>query len=577
MPGTREVDSVGAVVSGENESAPGGGVGPTGKPGTAGGAARAVADLRALAARFGAIVERSLDAILVLDREGTVLFANPSTRDLFGRPADEIVGGEFGFPAVVGDTTEIDVVRPGGDVAEAEMRAADTTWDGEDALLVLIRDITHRKSAERQERELLLEQHARAKAEAEAHRAEVMDGANRRFSSTLDLDELLGHLASVLAVEFVALCVVDVADHSGAIRRLVAARADDSDPIVLRGRDRPTMLVRPEILESRGFSVESAELVTDVTAGWVDEASADWAQLCRVVEPTSLMRIRMRAGDQDWGSVTVYAGHGAERFGRTDLGMASEIVRRAAIAAENARLFRLAQEASRAKSNFLAVVSHELRTPLSGVLGYASVLSDELVGELNDEQKKHLESIVQITRHLARLIEQLLVFARIDRGEGALSRDETEAVRVAGEVATLVGALAQQKALSLRVLAPDEPVPMITDEKKLSQILINLVTNAIKYTREGEVRLEIEPDGDDVLFRVVDTGVGIEEDWLEEIFLPFHQLEDPRTREFGGTGIGLSLVKDLAELLGGGVSVSSEVGRGSTFTVRVPRVLPEES
>lgn len=534
--------------------------------------------MRALAARFAAIVERSLDAILVLDRGGTVLFANASTRELFGRPPDQIVGREFGFPAVVGDTTEIDIVRPGGDVAVAEMRAAGTTWDGEDARLVLIRDITHRKSAERQERELLLEQHARAKAEAETHRAEVMDGANRRFASTLDLDELLCHLASVLAEEYVGLCVVDVADHSGAIRRLAAARADDSEPIVLRSHDRPLALARPETLESRGFSVESAELVTDVTAGWVDEASADrdWAQLCRVVEPTSLMRIRMRAGDHDWGSVTVYAWNGADRFGRTDLGMASEIVRRAAIAAENARLFRLAQEASRAKSNFLAVVSHELRTPLSGVLGYANVLSDELVGELNDEQKKYLESIVQITRHLARLIEQLLVFARIDRGDDALSRDETEAVRLASDVATLVGALAQEKALSLRVLAPDDPVPMITDEKKLSQILINLVTNAIKYTREGEVRLELEPDGEDVVFRVVDTGVGIEEDWWEDIFLPFHQVEDPRTRETGGTGIGLSLVKDLAELLGGGVSVDSEVGRGSTFTVRVPRVLPEE-
>lgn len=536
------------------------------------------AELEALAARFRAIVERCVDGIVVIGPDGRILFTNPSAQELLGRNGDDLLGGTFDFPAVPGETTEIEIVRAGGETVVAEMRAAETTWEGQDALLVLIRDVTDRKAAEQRERELIREQAARARAESDARRAELLDRANRALGSTLDLDELLATLAVILADELGDLCLVELDDASAGIRRFAAAGADSAFPAVLRTRDRSLLLPRPETMEARVFRVASSELVGRITDDWIEDASdrSDWAHLCRTIKPSSLMRISLTVDDEPWGGVTVFARDPEEPQQPADLQLATEIVRRAAIAAENARLYRFAQQANRAKSDFLAVVSHELRTPLSGILGYASLLADGIAGELSPRQREHVESVRTITEHLARLIEQLLVFARVDRGDEAVSRDETDAARIAGDVATLAATLARDKDLALRVDVPDGPVPMVTDEKKLAQVLINLITNAIKYTKSGEVRLAVVPEAGDVEFRVEDTGVGIEEDRLEEIFLPFHQLEDPRTRAATGTGIGLSLVKDLAELLGGGVSVESTVGRGSTFTVRVPRTLPAE-
>jgi signal transduction histidine kinase len=259
------------------------------------------------------------------------------------------------------------------------------------------------------------------------------------------------------------------------------------------------------------------------------------------------------------------------RYGPADAALAEEIVRRAGIAIENARLFRLAQEASRAKSDFLAIVSHELRTPLAAVVGYTGLLEEGIGGGLTPSQTEFTTAIRRSAEHLTRLIDQVITFARLEGDHDRLHEEEVGLEALLGDVVTLTGPLAMRKGLALELEAPDEPVELITDGRKLSQILINLVSNAIKYTDRGRIILQVEAPQDEVVVRVRDTGRGIPAGKLDEIFEPFRQLDEPGTRREGGAGIGLSIVKNLTRLLGGEVGVESVVGEGTTFSVRLPR------
>ncbi len=229
-----------------------------------------------------------------------------------------------------------------------------------------------------------------------------------------------------------------------------------------------------------------------------------------------------------------------------------------------------AELANRAKADFLAVMSHELRTPLTAVMGYAELLLMGVPEPLTDGTRSHVERIDQAARHLLALIEEILSFSRIEAGREEVRPTQTDVADVAREAAAFVQPLARRKGLALRVRAPDRPLAAVTDRGKLRQVLVNLLFNAIKFTARGEVSLEVEPAGPDVLLHVRDTGVGIAPDHLERIWEPFWQAQAANTREVGGTGLGLSISRRILHLLGGEIAVSSEPGHGSTFTVRLP-------
>jgi signal transduction histidine kinase len=558
--------------------------GPPGPSGDAGALRPRVAELEeenealraallAAEGRFRSTVERSVDGVIVLDKHGRVCFANSAAERLFGRDASELVGADFGFPAVAGETTEIDVLQNGQGPVVADMRVANTTWDGEKALLVLIRDVTDRKASEERERELIREQVARAEAEAHARRAEILDRASRGLGSTLDLDELLRRLAGVIVEEIGDVCLVDIDDQNGPMRRLAAARRDYPQKAILRGMEERPVWLGLHTAEARVFRTGASELVPAVTPEWMESALRvdDSTGALTVLQPCSLMMVTLYAGKLRWGVVSVLSCDPSVHFGHADMSLLEELVRRAGITIENARLFRLAQEASRAKSDFLAIVSHELRTPLSAIIGYTGLLEEGIGGELTRTQREYLVSVRRSADHLLRLIEQVITFARLEGDHERVELAPVRLARLVNDIATLTRPLADRKGLDLLLEAPPGDVVIETDEKKVSQILINLVTNAIKYTDEGRVRLEAELTSDEIVLRVVDTGPGIPTDKVVEIFEPFRQLEDPRTRREGGAGIGLSIVKNLTRLLGGEVGVTSRPGEGSTFSVRLPQ------
>lgn len=247
----------------------------------------------------------------------------------------------------------------------------------------------------------------------------------------------------------------------------------------------------------------------------------------------------------------------------------SDRVREELLAGEQAAR-EAAEGANIAKTNFLAVMSHELRTPLSAIIGYEELLADEITGPVSDAQKHQLSRIKASAQHLLQLIDQILSYSRIDAGKEVVRMEDVDANEIASDAATLVEPLAREKGLPLEVVPTGYALPMSTDSGKVRQILINLLSNAVKFTSVGRVTLAVQHDGPMVRYVVSDTGIGIAAEHRDHVFDAFWQVEQPSTRRVGGTGLGLSVTRRLARLLGGTVEVESVVGQGSDFTVTLP-------
>ena len=238
-----------------------------------------------------------------------------------------------------------------------------------------------------------------------------------------------------------------------------------------------------------------------------------------------------------------------------------------------------AEQASRAKSDFLASMSHEIRTPLNAVIGFAQLGAMRHAGEPSAESFSH---ILQAGRHLLGLVNDVLDFSKIEAGKLALNPAVTRLDDVIEQATNLVAQQARDKGLDLRVeRAPGLPERWLVDGLRLDQVLVNLLTNAVKFTDRGGVtlRVQAEPQGatSGLLLRVEDTGAGMSAQQRARLFQPFEQGDASRTRRVGGTGLGLSICKRLVDLMGGRIEVDSEPGRGTRFDVWLPLQAVEQA
>jgi signal transduction histidine kinase len=240
------------------------------------------------------------------------------------------------------------------------------------------------------------------------------------------------------------------------------------------------------------------------------------------------------------------------------------------VALESSSLLRDLQEANAAKTAFLATMSHELRTPLNAILGYVDLLDAGVAGTLTDQQKGHLGRVRAGSLHLMELIEGILNFARIDAGRDEVHWSKLDVAEVVRDSAALIEPMARAKGLEWNVSIPAEPVWLTTDAAKVRQIVLNLLSNATKFTAAGSVSLRLSRASGAVEFTVKDTGVGIPRQEQERIFEPFRQVGDVYTQKSSGTGLGLSVSRELARMLNGTIMVESEPGRGSAFVLRLP-------
>jgi len=231
-------------------------------------------------------------------------------------------------------------------------------------------------------------------------------------------------------------------------------------------------------------------------------------------------------------------------------------------------------DANRAKDLFLTGMSHELRTPLNAIIGFTGTLLMKMPGPLNADQESQLGTVQTSAKHLLALINDLLDVARIEAGKVELCIEPTDCREVAEEIAASLRPQAIEKGLRLSVIIPEGPLTFRTDRRTLTQILINLTNNAIKFTERGDVRLRMSrprTDGKYALeVRIEDTGTGIRSEDVAKLFAAFSRVDVSNRKQQEGTGLGLHLSEKLAELLGGRITVESEYGRGSTFMLVVP-------
>jgi signal transduction histidine kinase len=252
-----------------------------------------------------------------------------------------------------------------------------------------------------------------------------------------------------------------------------------------------------------------------------------------------------------------------------ELALTNEELR--SVISEAKKAWAAADAANRSKAEFLAVMSHELRTPLNSIGGYVDLLEMELRGPLTDAQKADLQRIKRSQEHLLGIINDILNFTRLEATEVKFEIIEVPLRALLTDLDGVVSSLASAKSVEYRCASPSASVFIRTDPDKLRQIMINLISNAIKFTPSGgRIKVSCSVDDETVSISVRDTGRGIPPDKLEAVFEPFVQLDRGLTRTTDGTGLGLAISRGLARGMGGDIRLKSDVGVGSVFTVIVP-------
>lgn len=230
-----------------------------------------------------------------------------------------------------------------------------------------------------------------------------------------------------------------------------------------------------------------------------------------------------------------------------------------------------AQQASAAKLQFVANVSHELRTPLNAIIGYSEIISEGAEYDGRKQDVEDVERILRAARTLLALINDVLDFSKLEGGHVELEIRDFDLRDVLRAVEDIAAPMATRKGLRFELDAPGDLGVMAGDAKRLQQCLLNLTSNAIKFTDNGQVTVRVAADANRVRFEVEDTGIGIEESALALVFEPFRQADASITRRFGGTGLGLAITQDFVRLMGGSISVESRVGVGTRFVIEAPR------
>jgi signal transduction histidine kinase len=222
------------------------------------------------------------------------------------------------------------------------------------------------------------------------------------------------------------------------------------------------------------------------------------------------------------------------------------------------------------KSEFLSHINHELRTPLTGILGFSRMLVEEIYGPLNDKQKQYMKGIVSSGEHLMALINDFLDISKIEANREELFLERVAVEDVCLSALSMLKVRAKEQNLELKLEIGPNVEMCIADQRRLKQILLNLLSNAIKFTEIGSVTLKVEYAHDELIFSVIDTGIGIKPSDQAQLFQPFQQIHSHLSRKQKGTGLGLALSRKLAQLHGGDLTLTSEIGKGSCFTLNLP-------
>ena len=527
--------------------------------------------------RQATVLEAIADGFVTFDREWRYGYINRVAAELVGQSAETLVGRVLwevhpgqehtSFAQVLRHAMQNHVHASGETFSNSigrwiEYRAYPT----DEGLSVIFRDIDSRRRHD--------------------ERLRFLTEASTVLSSSLDYETTLANVAELAVPAVASSCVIDLVGADSELER-VATVFDTNELSRLVGELRRRNPITAEtrhpvrqVLET-GESIFYPEITDDVLPLVVDDRPASLA-LARRLNPTSCVFVALRARGRTLGVMSLSTAGTRRRFDERDLVLIEDLAQRVAMAVDNSRLHEAerraraeAEAANQAKSDFLAIMSHELRTPLTAVVGYTELLADEVVGPVNETQRDHLARVRASSEHLLMLIEDILSFARIEAGREHVRIEDFGLAALLEQASVIVRPLAEKQGIDFMLAGHGSRAVLRSDPQKVRQIIINLLANAVKFTASGHVRLSARVVGDRVEFEVSDTGPGIAMEHLERVFDAFWQVDQRMTRKTGGTGLGLSVARQLARLLGGDVSVRSVIGQGSVFTVDLPLLAPQ--
>jgi PAS domain S-box-containing protein len=527
-------------------------------------------------------------AMCLVDENGKVLHCNPAMAELLGQPAPALSGQalqDLAEAALAPLDLPSLLLNPGtGQRVVAELpigvrwfqATADPVRDDRStvvgALLVLI-DITERKQAEAEILRLLSrEESARRAAEAAQEREAILAEASALLAASLDYETTLERVAPLVVPHLADWCIVDVVESDGSVRRLTVAHADPAKQAVVRELmrfppDPDGSQPVPTVLRTR-----RSVLYSDITEETLMEVNRgpEHLEIMRALAPRSARGVPIAARGRILGVITFMAAESGRRYGPAEVKLAEDLAHRVALAIDNARLYRDAQERERLKDEFLAMLAHELRNPLGAISNAVHLLR---MGSLQERvvARQH-EVLVRQVGQLTHLLNDLLDVSRLTRGKIQLRLQPVDLAAAVHQAVDLNRDQIEARRHALTVSLPAALVRLEADPVRLVQILDNLLNNAAKYTEPGgQIALIVTAEEQQLDIRVRDTGSGIPPELLPRVFDMFAQGDRALDRAQGGLGIGLTIVRRLVELHGGQIIAYSEgPGRGSEFHFCLP-------
>jgi PAS domain S-box-containing protein len=411
-----------------------------------------------------------------------------------------------------------------------------------------------------------------------AEDARFLADASSALAAIVDTASTFRSLARLAVPAFADWCAVDMLDAGGGLRRVAVAHVDPARVELAHDLHRR---FPPDPSSPSGvwniIRTGKSEIVPEVTDAMLEASVKDPELLAalRGLGLRSYMGVPVSVRGRVLGVLTFIAAESGRRYDARDLAVAEDLAARAGVAVQNARLYEELREADRRKDGFLAMLAHELRNPLAAADSALRVLA---LGGDADRAEWAREATARQVRHLAHMVDELLDVSRLQRGKVRLRPETLDLARLTREAAGDRRPVVEQAGLTLEIDVPEEPVWVRGDPTRLTQVLGNLLANAIKFAGAGSrvrVRLTTDADPDRAVLEVTDNGAGIDADLLLRLFEPFVQGDASLERTRGGLGLGLALVKGLAELHGGSVTAASEgPGCGARFTVHLPLTSP---
>jgi PAS domain S-box-containing protein len=528
---------------------------------------RSEAELRALFAAMN-------DVIIVIDKEGRYLRiapTNPSRlyrppEDMIGKTVREILPQYIHEPMMSAISEALETGRPIQLEYWLEIEGQTYWFDGsfsklaEDRVFLVARDITERKKAE---------ETIRRRNEYLAASSDI----GRTITSTLDLDTIFARTVELVAKRFgLYFAGIYTVEETGfnAVFRDGTGRAGEE-----LKKEKRRLPVTPNTVIGSVISMGESIIINNTTS---DPLYKPYPLL---PETRSEVGIPLRVGTRVTGVLDLHA-NTPGAFHPDEVAVLQTLADQIAIAIDNARSYELSQQAvremreiDRLKSQFLANMSHELRTPLNSIIGFSRVILKGIDGPITELQQQDLTAIYNSGQHLLALINDILDLAKIEAGKMELAFDEVNMGDVINSVLSTVTGLIKDKSITLKKeIEPNLPT-VRADAIRIRQVLINLFSNAAKFTEEGSitVRAALQTSANnrpEILISVTDTGPGIAPEDQGKLFQAFSQVDDSPTRKTGGTGLGLSISQNLVQLHGGQIGVQSAIGKGSTFYFTLP-------